>query len=146
MKRSRDGSAESHHKRFRVSRRQDMIEAGAVNKREGNQFTVDWDGPDDPNNPKKSVCPGTDPYDAPHETEIYPGSWTFRKKWVVTALASAYTFLSPASSAMIAPAAPEIAAEFHITSSVETVLTVSIFVLAYGASQRFGSHPRRSSN
>lgn len=60
-------------------------------------------------------------------------SWTFRKKWAVTALASAYTFLSPVASAMTAPAAPDIAAEFHIRSSVEIVLTVSIFVLAYGA-------------
>ena len=29
-----------------------MIEAGDRN--EGNHFTVDWEGPDDPNNPKKS--------------------------------------------------------------------------------------------
>lgn len=36
---------------------------------------------------------------------------------------------------MSAPAAPDIAAEFHIRSSVETVLTVSIFVLAYGTAQ-----------
>jgi len=38
---------------------------------------------------------------------------------------------------MIAPAAPDIAAEFHITSSIEIVLTVSVFVLAYGTSQSF---------
>jgi MFS family permease len=50
----------------------------------------------------------------------------------VTVLASAYTFLSPVASAMIAPATPNIAAEFDIRSSVEIVLTVSIFVLAYG--------------
>ena len=30
-----------------------MIEAGAANENEMNHFTVDWDGPDDPNNPKK---------------------------------------------------------------------------------------------
>ena len=33
---------------------------------------------------------------------------------------------------MTAPAALDIAAEFHIRSSVEVVLTVSVFVLAYG--------------
>ena len=32
-----------------------MIEAG--NENEGNHFTVDWEGPDDPNNPKKSGPP-----------------------------------------------------------------------------------------
>lgn len=110
-----------------------MIEAGTTNKNEANHFTVDWDGPDDSNNPRKSDFPTVhDP-----RLKYSPCSWSFRKKWVVTALASAYTFLSPVASAMIAPAAPDIAAEFHITSSVETVLTVSIFVLAYGTSQSF---------
>ena len=75
------------------------------------------------------------------ETQISFRSWSFRKKWAVTALASAYTFLSPVSSAMTAPAAPDIAAEFHIRSSVETALTVSIFVLAYGTPQPFASPP-----
>jgi len=32
-----------------------MIEADDEN--EGNHFTVEWDGPDDPNNPKKSDLP-----------------------------------------------------------------------------------------
>ena len=118
-----------------------MIEAlGTASKNEGNHFTVDWDGPDDPNNPKK-LGPPTEG-DTRLKIPLY--SWTFRKKWAVTALTSAYTFLSPVSSAMIAPAAPDIAAEFHITSSVETVLTVSVFVLAYGTSQLFASHPRHS--
>lgn len=32
----------------------DMIEAGPANvENETNDFTVDWDGPNDPNNPKK---------------------------------------------------------------------------------------------
>ena len=37
-----------------------MIEAGITGENEANHFTVDWDGPDDPNNPKKSGLPGTD--------------------------------------------------------------------------------------
>jgi len=32
-----------------------MIEAGGEN--EGNHFTVEWEGPDDPGNPKKSGLP-----------------------------------------------------------------------------------------
>ncbi|KAF9787003.1 MFS polyamine transporter [Thelephora terrestris] len=85
-------------------------EAGSANENETNHFIVDWDGPDDLNNPK---------------------NWSFYKKWAVTGLASAYTFLSPFASAMSAPAASDIAEEFHIRSPVESVLTVSIFVLAY---------------
>jgi len=39
----------------RTSSCQEMIEAG--NENEGNNFAVDWEGPDDPNNPKKSRLP-----------------------------------------------------------------------------------------
>ena len=39
----------------RTSSCQGMIEAG--NENEGNHFAVDWEGPDDPNNPKKSGLP-----------------------------------------------------------------------------------------
>ena len=109
----------------------DMIEAGTVDEHETNNFTVDWDGPEDPNNPKK-LDPVTVSLIYWREAKIRFCSWSFRKKWVVTVLASAYTFLSPIASAMIAPAAPDIAAEFHIRSSVEIELTVTIFVLAYG--------------
>lgn len=34
-----------------------MIEAGTTGENEANRFTVDWDGPDDPNDPKKSGLP-----------------------------------------------------------------------------------------
>ena len=108
-----------------------MIEA--ANADETNHFTVDWDGPDDPNNPKKSDSRISLGLNSKDSTPFH--SWSFRKKWAATALASAYTFLSPVSSAMIAPAMSNIAAEFHIRSSVEVVLTVSIFVLAYGTSK-----------
>lgn len=36
-----------------VASRHDIIEAGPANDEETNNFTVDWDGPDDPSNPKK---------------------------------------------------------------------------------------------
>lgn len=38
---------------------------------------------------------------------------------------------------MVAPAAFQIAEEFHITSSVEISLTISVFVLAYGEDRTF---------
>lgn len=111
--------------------RRDMTEAGTVDEHETNNFTVDWEGPEDPKNPKKLDLVIVSPISW-REAKARFCSWSFRKKWVATVIASAYTFLSPVASAMIAPAAPDIAAEFHIRSSVQTELTVSIFVLAYG--------------
>ncbi len=50
---------------------------------------------------------------------------------------SSFTFISPVSSSMIAPAANDMSREFGITSSVVTALTISVFVLAYGAFMSF---------
>lgn len=71
---------------------------------------VTWDGPSDPMNPH---------------------NWTRKKKWVSTVLVSCFTFISPVSSTMLAPALPDLAAEFNITSDFETYLIMSIFLLAY---------------
>ncbi|KAK7689627.1 hypothetical protein QCA50_007420 [Cerrena zonata] len=71
---------------------------------------VDWDGPDDPQNPK---------------------NWSFKKKWAATAIVSAFTFISPVSSSMIAPATPQLARDFGITSPTVMALTTSVFVLGY---------------
>jgi hypothetical protein len=68
-----------------------MIEAGTTGETEANHFTVDWDGPDDPNNPKKSDL-ATD-YDV--RLKSPPHSWTFRKKWVVTVLGIRLHFPEP---------------------------------------------------
>ncbi|TCD61996.1 hypothetical protein EIP91_007636 [Steccherinum ochraceum] len=73
-------------------------------------LVVDWDGPDDPANPK---------------------NWTFKRKWVVTAIVSCFTFISPVSSSMMAPASETIAAQFHVTSPVITAMMTSMFVLGY---------------
>ncbi|KAI9875243.1 MAG: hypothetical protein M1830_008712 [Pleopsidium flavum] len=71
---------------------------------------VAWNGPDDPENPK---------------------NWTMRNKWAATIVVSSFTFISPVSSSMVAPALTAIAKEFHMTNQVEIQLTLSIFVLAY---------------
>ncbi|KAI9060888.1 MFS polyamine transporter [Trametes sanguinea] len=73
-------------------------------------YIVDWDGPDDPENPK---------------------NWTVRKKWAVTLVVSSYAFLSPLSSSMMAPAANQIADEFGVTSKPIIALFTSIYVLGY---------------
>ncbi|OJA17484.1 hypothetical protein AZE42_13317 [Rhizopogon vesiculosus] len=76
-----------------------------------NVSIVDWDCPDDPHNPK---------------------NWSFRRRWVATGIISAFTFISPVSSAMIAPAVDQIASTFGNNNDIINILTVSIFVLAYG--------------
>lgn len=69
-----------------------------------------WDSDDDPMNPH---------------------NWTFRKKWVSTLLVSCFTFISPVSSTMLAPALPDIQKEFNILSDFDAYLIMSIFLLAY---------------
>ncbi|KAK0199634.1 MFS polyamine transporter [Desarmillaria ectypa] len=73
-------------------------------------LVIDWDGPEDPENPH---------------------NWTFAKKWRATLIVSLFTFISPVSSSMVAPAMRQVAHDLGITSSVELALTVSVFVLAY---------------
>lgn len=75
-----------------------------------------WNGPDDPENPK---------------------NWPMRKKWVATLVVSAFTFISPVSSSMVAPALGTMADQFGITSSVESQMMLSIFVLAYAIGPLF---------
>src|ERR1700761_6635950 len=50
---------------------------------------------------------------------------------------SSFTFISPVSSSMVAPALTAIAREFSITNDVELSLTLSIFVLAYAIGPLF---------
>ncbi|KAJ3994602.1 MFS polyamine transporter [Lentinula boryana] len=76
----------------------------------GRTIVVDWEGPNDPQNPK---------------------NWSFRRKWAATVIVSAFTFISPVSSSMVAPATETIAAQFGITNDVIIAMTTSIFVLAY---------------
>ncbi|KAN0096123.1 MFS multidrug transporter-like protein [Hyaloscypha variabilis] len=77
---------------------------------------VTWEGPDDGANPK---------------------NWSTSRKWAATLVVSSFTFISPVSSSMVAPALTAIAREFHITNEVEQSLTLSIFVLAYAIGPLF---------
>ncbi|KAL8845957.1 MAG: hypothetical protein Q9221_008919 [Calogaya cf. arnoldii] len=71
---------------------------------------VTWDGPDDPQNPK---------------------NWSTKQRWAATIVVSSFTFISPVSSSMVAPAISTIASEFNITNEIESQMVLSIFVLAY---------------
>lgn len=77
---------------------------------------VTWEGPDDPANPK---------------------NWTMKKKWAATVVVSSFTFISPVSSSMVAPALATIAKDFTITNEVESQLVLSVFVLAYAIGPLF---------
>ncbi|KAI0636206.1 MFS polyamine transporter [Trametes polyzona] len=81
-------------------------ETGSANE----PLIINWDGPDDPQNPK---------------------NWTFKKKWAATAIVSAFTFISPVSSSMMAPASNQIAEQFGITNTSVIALLTSVFVAAY---------------
>jgi multidrug resistance protein len=52
-------------------------------------------------------------------------------------LVSSFTFISPVSSSMVAPALTSIGAELNISSEFELSLTLSIFVLAYAVGPLF---------
>ncbi|RPD55901.1 MFS polyamine transporter [Lentinus tigrinus ALCF2SS1-6] len=75
-----------------------------------NVIVVGWDSPDDPENPR---------------------NWTLKRKWAAALTVSAFTFISPVASSMVAPAAGQIARDFRITNDFTINLTISIFVLAY---------------
>ncbi|KAI3390705.1 hypothetical protein diail_8809 [Diaporthe ilicicola] len=100
---------------------------GVVSKKEDPDL-VAWNGPNDPENPK---------------------NWPRGKKWTTTMLVSAFTFISPVSSSMVAPALEIMARDLGITSSVESAMTLSIFVLAFAIgplvfgplSESFGRKP-----
>lgn len=64
----------------------------------------------------------------------YTSSWPNRKKMISTLMIMSVTFLTPISSAMIAPASDLIAKEFSIRNSVVLASVTSVFVLAYGTS------------
>ncbi|EYE96666.1 MFS transporter [Aspergillus ruber CBS 135680] len=79
-------------------------------KDEHDPYLVTWSGPNDPEDPK---------------------NWSYRKKWGATITVSCFTFISPVSSSMVAPALSTIAAEFNVDDEIVSQLMLSIFILAY---------------
>ncbi|QDS73634.1 hypothetical protein FKW77_002189 [Venturia effusa] len=77
---------------------------------------VTWDGPDDPTNPK---------------------NWSGGRKWAATFVISSFTFISPVSSSMVAPALSSMVRDLGITTDIESSLVLSIFVLAYAVGPLF---------
>lgn len=52
-------------------------------------------------------------------------------------MVSLFTFISPVSSSMVAPALDALAADLHISSTILLQLTMSIFILAYAVGPLF---------
>lgn len=71
---------------------------------------VDFDGPDDPQNPL---------------------NWGFTKKWGMVMLISAITFLTPLASSMFAPGVPEVMKDFGSTNNMLEGFMVSVYVLGF---------------
>lgn len=71
---------------------------------------VDFDGPDDPQNPL---------------------NWKASKKWGMVTLVSAITFLTPLASSEFAPGVPEIMREFNSTNDLLQGFMVSVYVLGF---------------
>ncbi|KAG9100762.1 hypothetical protein FRC06_003760 [Ceratobasidium sp. 370] len=72
-----------------------------------------------------------------HEDPRNPRLWPGHRKWSAAAVVSAYTFVSPLASSMMAPGLPEIAQGFHITNPTIVALSLSIFLLAYAVGPLF---------
>ncbi|KAF9560322.1 MFS polyamine transporter [Agrocybe pediades] len=77
---------------------------------------VDWDGPNDPANPR---------------------NWKASKKWAATIVVASFNFISTVTSSMIAPASEQVTAEFHITSSPIMAMTTSAFIFGYSIGPLF---------
>ncbi|TDL17903.1 MFS polyamine transporter [Rickenella mellea] len=88
----------------------ETLDFGGAEWKTNETIIIDWDSHDDPQNPV---------------------NWSFKRKWAVTAIVSAFTFISVVSSSIVAPASSQIAKDFNTTNKVVIAMTTSAFVLAY---------------
>ncbi|KAJ5577973.1 MFS transporter cpaT [Penicillium hispanicum] len=72
--------------------------------------TVDWDGPDDPENPL---------------------NWTKKRKVTATTSIALITLLTPLGSSMFAPGVTQLVVDFNITSTELASFVVSVYLLGY---------------
>ncbi|KAF2214250.1 hypothetical protein CERZMDRAFT_37787 [Cercospora zeae-maydis SCOH1-5] len=77
---------------------------------------VTWDGADDPTNPK---------------------NWSNRKRWMATITVSLFTFISPVSSSMVAPALNQVRQDLKMNSSFLAELSLSVFILGFALGPLF---------
>ncbi|KAH8164328.1 hypothetical protein CIB48_g3938 [Xylaria polymorpha] len=77
---------------------------------------VDWDGPDDPENPLR---------------------WSKTKKNVHIVIVSIFALVANLAATMFAPGAAQLARDFHITDTVIQTFTVNIYLLAFAVGPVF---------
>jgi multidrug resistance protein len=94
------------------------VEAAAPDTEQAppDRHKITWEGRDDPQNPK---------------------NWPTRKKWAAAVVVSSFTFISPVSSSMVAPALMTMSEELGIKTQFESAMVLSIFVLAYAVGPLF---------
>ncbi|KAH9899742.1 multidrug resistance protein 4 [Cubamyces lactineus] len=68
---------------------------------------------------------------------INPRNWSLGKKWTMVSIVSLYTFVTPLGSSMMAPALPDIASHYGITSQTEIAATLSVFLFTFAIGPLF---------
>ncbi|EIW82421.1 multidrug resistance protein 4 [Coniophora puteana RWD-64-598 SS2] len=68
---------------------------------------------------------------------INPRNWSFSKKWIAVSIVSAYTFVSPLSSSMMAPGLPDLAEKYNVTNPTIIAMYLSIFLLSFALGPLF---------
>jgi hypothetical protein len=89
---------------------QDTLEGRPAAAQQTDPDIVDWDGPDDPENPL---------------------NWTAGRKWGLIACLGAVTLVTPLASSFFAPGVPSVMATFGESSNVIAALVVSIYILGF---------------
>lgn len=67
----------------------------------------------------------------------HPRNWPMPTKWKTTWTVSLFVFISPISSAMIAPAMEDLGKSLDMHGNVEIYLSMAIFILAYAVGPIF---------
>ncbi|KNG80928.1 MFS multidrug transporter [Aspergillus nomiae NRRL 13137] len=86
--------------------------------------------------PTKQFDPDLVTWDGAHDVEN-PKNWPQKDKWRNTVAVSIFTFISPVSSSMVAPALAQLGADLNMQSDIEVELALSIFILAYAIGPLF---------
>ena len=82
----------------------------AIQQEERDQNVVDWDGPDDPENPL---------------------NWPAKKKWTIIAALGAVTLITPLASSFFAPGVPQVMRAFQEESNLMATFVVSVYLLGF---------------
>ncbi|KAH6873215.1 major facilitator superfamily domain-containing protein [Alternaria rosae] len=99
-----------------------------VEKGNGSGSVSSADQPDAEEEPERD--PNVVDFDGPNDPEN-PMNWKASKKWGMVALISAITFLTPLASSQFAPGVPEVMRDFNSTSDLLEGFMVSVYVLGF---------------